>query len=203
MKEIKGFWWPDNDNDCHPAVLGEVHKIALLDEYLKKKDCVIQAGGNVGVFPREMAKTFKKVYTFEPHPENFECLERNCPEDNIFMVNAALGNNHDRIEVGVSRKDLKNNCGAYQVLGEGEIPTMMIDDLNLEPDLIYLDIEGFELFALQGGEETIKRCHPVIVIENKELPLMYDITPDEVLEYLVATFGYFIAERVQKDVILI
>ena len=204
MKEINNFWWPDNDTDCRPAVLKEVYKIALLDKYLKHKRVVIQAGGNVGVFPREMAKQFETVYTFEPEPANFKCLEKNCPEHNIIMYKAALGNDNKMIEVGVSRKDLKNNCGAYQVLGEGNIPTMMIDDLDLPAcDLIYLDIEGYELFALQGGFETIKEFHPVIVVENKQLPLMYDVTPEEVIEYLVCMFGYNVVERVQRDVILI
>ena len=203
MKEISNFWWPDNDKDCHPAVLKEVYKIDLLDKYLKHKKVVVQAGGNVGVFPRKLAKDFGCVYTFEPHPENYECLQKNCPEENIFMEFAALGNNHDMIKVGSSRKDLDNNCGAYQVLGEGDVPTMMIDDLRLPAcDLIYLDIEGYELFALQGGFETIKEFHPVIVVENKVLPLMYDIEPEEVIEYLVCTFGYEVKERVQRDVIL-
>jgi len=201
MKLISNFWWPDSDNDCHKAVLGEVSKIDLLDKYLKKKDVVIQAGGNVGVFPRHLANKFKTVYTFEPDGENFECLVKNCPEDNINKYFAALGANNDGVEIGVSRKDLKNNCGAYQILGEGGISTIMIDDMNIAPDLIYLDIEGYELFALQGGEKTIEKYHPVIVIENKELPLMYGIRPEEVVEYLVC-LGYEVKERVQRDVIL-
>lgn len=204
MKEISEFWWPDNDKDCHPAVLKEVYKIGLLDKHLKEKKVCVQAGGNVGVFPRELAKEFECVYTFEPHPENYACLEKNCPEENIKMFHAALGNDHKKIQVGVSRPDLKNNCGAYQVLGDGDVPTMMIDDLRLPScDLIYLDIEGYELMALQGGFETINEFHPVIVIENKQLPLMYDVTPEEVIEYLVCTFGYEVKEKAMRDVILI
>lgn len=203
MKFISDFWWPKNDRDCHPAVLDEVKKIKLLDKYVKKKDCAIQAGGNVGVFPRELAKYFKSVYTFEPDRANFDCLVKNCPEDNISMYYAALGNNNKKVRVGVSREDLKNNCGAYQVLGDGEVQTIMIDDLNLKPDLIYLDVEGYELMALQGAAKTIKKYHPVIVVENKKLPLMYGIEPEEVIEYLVCMFNYKVAQKVQKDVILI
>jgi len=203
MKESQGFWWPDSDNDCQPAVLKETYKIALLDKYLKDKRVVVQAGGNVGVFPRELARNFGAVYTFEPDAENFNCLARNCPESNIIKFQTALGDNHDHIRVGISRPDLKNNCGAYQVIGEGITPTMMIDDLELPAcDLIYLDIEGYELQALKGGEKTIKKYHPVIVVENKQLPLMYGITPEEVIEYLVCMFGYTVKERVMRDVIL-
>lgn len=203
MKEINGFKWPDNDKDCHPAVLKEVYKIDLLDKYLKEKRVVVQAGGNVGVFPRKLATQFEAVYTFEPDPVNFSCLAYNCPEPNIIKFQAGLGSNHEQIEVGVSRPDLKNNCGAYQVIGKGITPTMMIDDLELPAcDLIYLDIEGYELFALQGGYRTIEKYHPVIVIENKQLPLMYDVTPEQVTDFLINEFGYEIKEKVMRDVIL-
>ena len=44
---------------------------------------------------------------------------------------------------------------------------MLIDDLNLPGcDLIQLDLEGYEFYALQGGIETIKKHKPVIVIET-------------------------------------
>lgn len=203
MKEINNFWWPDNDTDCNRAVFAELYKIDLLDKYLKEKSVCVQAGGNVGVFPRRLSGDFGAIYTFEPDPENFNCLARNCPEPNIIKFQAALGSNHDHVRVGVSRPDLKNNCGAYQVTGDGITPTMMIDDLELPAcDLIYLDIEGYELFALQGGYETIKKYHPVIVIENKDLPLMYDVTKEQVVDFLVGEFDYEVKERVQRDVIL-
>lgn len=203
MKESQGFWWPDSDNDCQPAVLKETYKIDLLDKYLKQKKVCVQAGGNVGVFPRRLASDFGAVYTFEPDAENFSCLARNCPEANIIKFQAALGSNHEQVKVGVSRPDLKNNCGAYQVTGAGITPTIMIDDLELPAcDLIYLDIEGYELFALQGGYETIKKFHPVIVVENKLLPLMYDVTPEQVIDFLVGEFGYEVKDLVMRDVIL-
>ena len=204
MKEIAGFWWPDDDKDCNGAVFGEVNKIDILHEkYLNETRVCVQAGGNVGVFPRKLAETFGAVYTFEPHPENFTCLARNCPQSNIIKFQAALGSNHEHITVGVSAPQLKNNCGAYQVTGVGITPTMMIDDLELPVcDLIYLDIEGYELFALQGGYETIKKFHPVIVIENKQLPLMYDVEPEQVIDFLIFEFGYEVKERIARDVIL-
>ena len=37
-------------------------------------------------------------------------------------------------------------------------------------DLIWLDIEGSELRALIGAEETIKKHKPVVVIEERNLP---------------------------------
>ena len=35
----------------------------------------------------------------------------------------------------------------------------------MTPDLIKMDIEGAEPYALQGMVDTLKRCHPAIVME--------------------------------------
>ena len=203
MKIRDGWYWPDNDIHSYDAIFKELFKVELMDKYVKEKNVVIQAGGNCGVFAKEFAKTWGAVYTFEPNAENFNCLAGNCPDSNIIKFQAALGSNHKMVEVDQSADHLPNNCGAYQVIGEGITPTMMIDDLELkECDLIFLDIEGYEIFALQGGYETIKEFHPVIVIENKDLPLMYGVAKEQVTDFLIEEFGYEVKERVQRDVIL-
>ena len=45
-----------------------------------------------------------------------------------------------------------------------------LDSLNLKPLVIKLDVEGWELNALKGMEETLKRHRPVLMIElnNRE-----------------------------------
>jgi hypothetical protein len=49
-----------------------------------------------------------------------------------------------------------------------------LDDQNIEyVDFIKLDCEGYELFAIKGGEETIKRCRPVMVVEQKGHGMKY------------------------------
>jgi hypothetical protein len=45
------------------------------------------------------------------------------------------------------------------------IECISLDSLDLTPDMIKMDIEGAEPYALQGMVKTLKRCHPVIVME--------------------------------------
>jgi len=49
------------------------------------------------------------------------------------------------------------------------VNTIKIDDLNLKPDLIKLDIEGYEYKALLGAVKTIKKFKPIIYIENPSI----------------------------------
>jgi hypothetical protein len=50
-----------------------------------------------------------------------------------------------------------------------------LDNLNLAPDFIKIDIQGFELQALRGGHRTLERHRPALLIE----------TPgDEIIQYL-------------------
>ena len=201
MKRINGFYWPDSDVECHPVILNQVKDIENVLKYVEKHDMCIQAGGNVGVWPKNLAEVFKTVMTFEPHPENFECLLKNCPEKNIIAHNNALSDVFEYISVKSPNREHDFNCGAYQVFPKGDISTFRIDDLDLHAcDLIYLDIEGYELKALKGAIETIKMYHPVIAFEDKELPLMYGKLVGDVekwLEYL----GYEVVERIHRDVI--
>lgn len=93
------------------------------------------------------------------------------------------------------------HCGAWQVMPDGDIPTVLIDDLKLEDvDLIYLDIEGSEHPALTGGLETIRRCRPVIGLEDKGFSRRYNngAAPLELLK----GEGYQVQANFGSDVLM-
>jgi FkbM family methyltransferase len=121
---------------------------------------MVQAGGNCGQYIRQFSQRFDTVYTFEPDPLNFLCLTLNCG-NNVIKTQACLGN--DKNFVNINRK---SDAGAIHVDGPGNVPTVRIDDMDLPGcDLIQLDIEGYEYFALQGAVNTIEQYHPVIMVE--------------------------------------
>lgn len=164
----QGWYWPNADIKGHGGAWFDLagqfaetpEKIAAASP---NKKVLVQAGGNCGLYIKKFAKLFDHVYTFEPDPVNFYCLNLNVTEPNVYKYQAALG--FHRIPIS-TRNDAPFNVGASYVAAEGNIPTLRIDDLGLkECSAIQLDIEGFELFALQGAEETIKRCNPIIVVE--------------------------------------
>lgn len=159
--KVKDDWWPDRDKVCW-KVCYALDGADLAIKRCKKTELVIQAGGCVGVWPRHLKQAFTRVVTFEPSLENFNLLLKNLEGvEGIEKHWAALGTKSGRCGV----KEDPANCGNDQTVPEGEVPVVAIDDLWLEPDLIYLDIQGDELAALKGAEQTIERCSPVIAIE--------------------------------------
>lgn len=116
------------------------------------------------MYPVFLAKHFKKVLTFEPQDINFYCLQQNIKKTrNVNATNAALGNSNQP----VSLKGWAPNCGAYEINGFGAIEQIRIDDLKLdEVDFIQLDVQGYEDKVLKGAEQTLKRCAPVLMLEE-------------------------------------
>lgn len=196
----RGLLWPKGDVGAAAVLFDQVGDLDLAYRHCAKFDVAVQAGGNCGIWPAAMGQRFKSVYTFEPDPVNFRCLCANAPAENVFKINAALG--AQRGLVGLSHR--RDNCGAHQVDGAGVIPTLLIDDLGLALcDLIYLDIEGCELNALYGAEKTIDRCGPVIAVEDKGMSRRYGIEPGAIVAWMAERFGYRVAERMHRDVVLV
>lgn len=157
----------------------------------------VQAGGNLGLYAKRLAKDFGTVYSFEPDPELFQLMQVNAPERNIFRYHAALGDERRLVATSRIRRDGKpnNHEGITHIAGEGVIPTLRIDDLGLSVcDLIVLDVEGWELFALRGARQTLMSCRPVVSVEiNKNIGYV-GFTPDDVRHVLhEAAYGRVLA----------
>jgi FkbM family methyltransferase len=204
MKKLGGFWWPIADLDCWRAMLASAdHHISatMLHVPQNRRRLCVQAGGNVGVYTALLADRFACVFSFEPGPENFRCLQRNLGDrQNVTLFNAALA---EPGQTGVELTIYPENAGKARVSGVGNIAATTIDDLALEAcDLICLDIEGYEMQALRGAASTIRAHRPVIVIEDNGLSEAYGVPQGRTPQWLIDTFGYRIAARVGRDVIL-
>lgn len=194
MKQLdNGIWIPDNGQSSYGWTMVEKNIPSLLmnsvRDHNKTIENVIHAGGNIGLYTLEFAKQAKNVYVFEPEDENFSSLSMNCVgKNNIFLFKAALGNKHETVCL---TNDDETHCGTWQVeQKKGNVPTLLIDDLNLsDVSIIHLDVEGYELFALQGAEKTIKQNYPLLAFEIMDHNQKYKYTKKELFDY-VTSFGY-------------
>jgi FkbM family methyltransferase len=133
------------------------------------------------MYARFYAKTFNRVYAFEPDPISFHCMVNNTPYENVVKFNAAIG--HVNKLIALVRPD-EENIGMNVILDNGVsgsyIPMLTIDTLNLDAcDLIQLDVEGFERQAIRGARNTIEKFKPVIIGERFNSPgnqtFMYEL----------------------------
>ena len=184
QKDDFGGWY-------HPKKDWEEGIRDAITMYVPNKKVVVQAGGCQGMYPRLLSEMFDEVYTFEPHPSNYEVLIENCKsKTNIVAHNAALGAYQKKVGLIKPQHD---NAGGVQVRDGSSVDMMTIDDLNLtECSFIQLDVERYEMFALMGAMKTIEKFKPIISLEGPE-------TTNNVCNRILEQIGYDVIERVGFD----
>jgi len=149
----------DHDQNTLPFIL----------PHINEGDTVIDAGAFIGdhtIAYAHAVGSMGQVHAFEPNPLAMKCLEHNVQGlPWVRIYERGLG---DKDEQRVSLSGNNGNAaGAY--LGDhmpvGRVSINRLDDYNLKPNLIKFDIEGCELKALRGAEETIRRHRPKLILE--------------------------------------
>lgn len=200
-KIFNGDWlWPADDI----ATWKYLHKHKSLPyeviKHSKNNNLIIQAGGNAGIYPKIYANHFDTVLTFEPDYKNFLCLSHNVADLNVFKFQCCLGNNFDFLNIEYNPKFNNTNRGGMRVSKDlkNKIPQITIDSLNVSPDVIHLDIEGYEYFALKGAEKTILKSKPMIVLETNGSGNLYDC-PQEKIDSYLDSLGYEVYIKLPAD----
>lgn len=67
------------------------------------------------------------------------------------------------------------------------VETVRLDDLELRPAFVKLDVQGHEYAVLRGGEATLRRDRPVLLVEAGEDARVERLLRD--LDYEVASFA--------------
>lgn len=109
---------------------------------------------------------YHKIYAFEPDRKNYENCIKVSKEDgirNIEILNKGLWDCTTELpfmEAGDAGSKISGETG------NKVISTVKVDDIvgNDRISLIKLDVEGAELKALRGAEQTIRRCRPRLAI---------------------------------------
>lgn len=202
VKNSQNWYWPKHDGNGDYEGYGScwlgLNKHSDIPErvaaFADKHDVIVQAGGNSGFYVKKYANLFNFVYTFEPNPVMFYCLNLNVSEYNVFKYQACVGERHETVSIESTLMDIG---GTHVAPGQsGIIPTIKIDDLALTTcDMIHLDTEGYELSGLKGAEETIKRCKPTVAIEYcGKWAIRYDVSLENIDEYLASLNYYLVCD---------
>ncbi|MGB0887728.1 MAG: FkbM family methyltransferase [Vicingaceae bacterium] len=156
--------------------------IDLIQKMAPKNAVIFDVGANIGYYAIPLAHHLKhknvSVHAFEPVSTNFNSLtkgiERNNLQNFITVNKIALGNSNGEIEILVTEggnssnavisfNDSEFNAGLKKEM----VPMTTVDNYIIEKsltrcDIIKIDIEGAEIFFIQGGMQLIKKFSPVI-----------------------------------------
>jgi FkbM family methyltransferase len=138
----------------------------VLKKY-KGKD-VIDAGAANGdtpaIFSREY--DFGTIYAFEPEKNNYDQMLQNIKRfhlTNVVPVPEGVGDKKIKMRI-------TSEGGQSHITTDGnqQITITTIDEFveknKVTVGLLKMDIEGFEYYALQGAQKTIKKFHPLLLI---------------------------------------
>jgi FkbM family methyltransferase len=163
----------------------------------------IDGGAHVGTWARPLAAKFGRVIAAEPSADTHEALTVNMAAFNCWNVEIhrmAFGASAGYVSMVLDGRaaDLKNTGARYAAAGD-DVKKVTIDSLEL-PTLgfLKLDVEGSEVFALQGAKETLKRCKPIVLFEDKYLWKRYGL-PREAPQDVLRSVGYRELAKVSMD----
>lgn len=161
-------------------------------------------GANKGVYEYVISQIIpeKLIYAFEPIPQLNGALKKMFPDVNVSSY--AMSDSVQQLEFKIpylngarmwTRATLKtefkeNDETNFDLI---KVQTYTLDRFVIENklehiSLIKIDVEGNELAVLKGGEETLKKLHPdlVIEIEQRHHP---DMPITEIIQYIL-DLGY-------------
>jgi len=213
MYEELGWWFPDaedhfpkmlkkNISKGGPAEYQQPVRLRSL-AYAKKFDVALDVGANVGLWSRDLVKKFGKVIAFEPVGLFRDCLEKNVTGSNFFISPLALGDQDTTAKMNITEGNTGHTHIDPSSIGSGDITVVKLDNLGIDDvDYIKMDCEGFEYRVIQGAEQTIKKCRPVIVVEQKPHDMYSKDYGQFAAIELLESFGMVKLDQVKDDWIM-
>jgi FkbM family methyltransferase len=150
----------------------------VLRQVLKPSMCVVDVGGNIGYFlliEARMVGPGGLVIGIEPEPTNFQLLRRNVEVNgyaNVLLLNSAIGERNGLGTLFISHKSNWHSLSALPGETTAQIPVeiatldQVLDEQGVvHVDLVRMDIEGYEVRALDGMRQVMDRFRPRLLVE--------------------------------------
>ena len=180
----QGFYVPAHDAARFQAIdllddlpNMDVKKVKAASEICVRRRRALDVGANVGITATLLKRSFARVEAFEAVPEIHGALVMNTFRDPDLVAHLiAIGDG-----AGTLRFEYKPSHGQLShALLDGETPkwddSVVTDPIEVrtidsfdydDVDFIKIDTEGFEGPVVFGAKDTILRCRPVILMEQR------------------------------------
>jgi FkbM family methyltransferase len=176
MIQVGGVWLPDNERHMGPQMTAanvwvggkltyQFKKLEAALRYVRNHRTALDIGAHVGTWSMHLVRHFDQVYAFEPVEAHRECFSANVIAPNVKLIPCALG---DKFDYGSFGYEEGSTGGTHLVKGGLDAVILPLDDFHFDDvDFIKIDVEGYELFVVQGGEQMIRKNKPTMVVEQK------------------------------------
>lgn len=151
----------------------------LFSQIIKPDMTVIDVGANIGAHTIPMAKAVGAgghVLAFEPQRMIFNMLCGNIALNALINVKPfmnAVGNEPGVTDVPIMNINKINNFGGVSLTACPKsvscepVPVVTIDNFALAKcHFLKIDVEGMEQSVIEGATQLLKRCCPIIYVEN-------------------------------------
>jgi FkbM family methyltransferase len=169
-------------------------------DFCRRRRVAVDVGAHVGFWSYYLALAFERVHAFEPNEMYAHCFERNVAAKHVSLHRVALG----EAQRSIALESVADNTGATHVRpnASGSVPMRRLDDYRFEElDFLKVDVEGYERLVLEGARETLARCRPVVIVEQKDFAGRYGDERFAARDLLISLGASVIAQVVQ-DLIL-
>ncbi|MES2998380.1 MAG: FkbM family methyltransferase [Pseudomonadota bacterium] len=188
----------------------EPYTVEIFRRFCEEDSQAIDIGANIGLTAIALGSICNrgKVAAIEPIPVTFQFLKENVKIsglNNITLHNFALGNQEDTVLMQGCADFLAGAFVAKQYQANKDHFTVTVPLYPLDKafntllldriDFIKLDVEGYELFALEGARQVLTTFKPIIYLEMNHwcLNVFHRITLPEFHERLIQIFPYVFA----------
>jgi FkbM family methyltransferase len=170
---------------------------------------IFDIGTNVGAFTIKTACNLDadtQVHAFEPNPHVFSLLNENMTLNsckNVILNPIGLGLINSEVWFNWSFQN--SGGGRFNQTGSGEkLSITTLDDYVQKSQVtkisfIKIDVEGYEMNVLKGGEQTIKTYRPKMFIELDDNNLKDQGGSAAGLVEMLETWGYAITHSETKS----
>ena len=157
--------------------------IDIIKKYYKPGTAILDIGANYGQMSVLLSQFVEnkgkgKIYSFEAEPFVGNILQKNISINNCNNASVVMGAVYNKVgeKLIFPEPDFKrfSSFGSYGIdplAKNGRVvETITIDSLNIPEvvSFIKVDIQGSDLFALQGARDTIMKYKPAIIFEYEE-----------------------------------
>jgi FkbM family methyltransferase len=188
----------------------DVITLSIFQNFCKNNSYVLDLGANIGFTAIALADICfdGKIAAVEPLEPTFNFLRKNInksEKNNITLHQYAVGNKTGEFPMQATSDFLAGAFIADQYQADQNHFTMsvkinLLDDIfeefNFDKlDFIKMDLEGYEIFALEGGIKTLNKFQPTVFLEMNHwcLNVFHRISLPEFQERLCQIFPYIYA----------